>query len=189
MLKTAELRGAVDDPTPYSCSLARSRESRSSCRVQRFPLFEARCRFSTTNWLRSEKSAISAAFWHVRRPNELRVLRREAAAEAPLDERGLLGAGGALWRFHPGRFVGADGPAQPRGLSGTTAVSRSEASFQDGRRRHLGQGYGRELHDNNGSPWRAGARTNKTEAVVTCAADHGAMACCGVSLRMKTSRP
>jgi hypothetical protein len=43
--------------------------------------------------------------------------------------------------------------------------------------------------DNNGPPWRGGMRTNKTTVVVTCGADHGAMACCGVSMRMKTSRP
>jgi hypothetical protein len=32
-------------------------------------------------------------------------VRREAAAEAPLDERGALGGGWALWRFHQGRSV------------------------------------------------------------------------------------
>jgi hypothetical protein len=43
----------------------------------------------------------------------------------------------------------------------------------------------------SGSAWRGGARVNKIGLVVAgaCVADHGAMACRGVKVRMKISRP
>ncbi len=34
-------------------------------------------------------------------------MRRVAAVEAPLDERGVLGVDRALWRFQSGRLLGA----------------------------------------------------------------------------------
>ena len=41
----------------------------------------------------------------------------------------------------------------------------------------------------NGTPWRAQGTREQDRAADACAADHGPIACCGVSLRMKISRP
>ena len=91
-------------------------------------------------------------------------MRRKAAAEAPLDERGSLRGDRALWRFHPGRLVArrVGVPRPSRSERHDRYITVDEGSF-----RMVGVVTWVKLMavnciDNNGLTWRGGTRTNKT---------------------------
>jgi len=91
-------------------------------------------------------------------------VRREAAAEAPLDERGSLGGDRALWRFHLGGLVTKRivGPRPSRPERHDRSITLDERSF-----RMVGAVIRVKVVavnriGNNGPPWRGGTRTGKT---------------------------
>src|SRR3954465_9602354 len=96
-----------------------------------------------------------------------------------------------LWRFHRGRAVpGRLGTPQPSpsagcdGIIAGAADSSRLASIVVG-----GKIRGSDCMGDSGSPWHDEHATARPEGMVASAAAHGAMACCGASLRMKISHP
>ncbi len=91
-------------------------------------------------------------------------MRRVAAAEAPLDERGAFSGDRALWRFQPGRLIPEPGiacqEARPRRRTG---ISRAQGDaicpaggIIRGEIRRMG------CVGDSGTPWRGKTRGNKT---------------------------
>jgi hypothetical protein len=85
---------------------------------------------------------------------------------------------GRLDAPQPSRSKGCDGI-----IAGTDGISWVASILVEVKMR------GSDWIGGGGSPWHGGHAAARPNRMVASAADHGAMACCGVSMRMKISRP
>jgi hypothetical protein len=91
-------------------------------------------------------------------------VRRVAAAQTPLDERGAMRRERTLWRFQPGRLMPGFGitgqEARPRGRTGISRA-QGDAIFPAGGI-IWGKFWRMGCAGDSGTPWRGKTRSNKT---------------------------